>query len=227
MSFTVIELVNAALDDAQLDQSSQFQQLGRRYLKFILEDLPKKFDWPVYRIQAPAVALVGGTTTYNLPTDFVRSDTCYLYQSAQRGSEILIIEKSEFDRLLGPTTNGTPGCAYIDTKNKQIVFDQSPQGQYSYVLTYFGRDIDIVVASTASDNLVPTFEDQLFLMKELTGMLMNYQDDERTQAQKGDARKTLADGKYNIIENSTSPNVELSHAAFRPGRRPTRGGGWC
>jgi hypothetical protein len=227
MPFTVIELCNAALDDAQLDQSSSFQTLAKRYLKFILEDLPKKYDWPVYRIKSANTNLIGGTLSYNLPADFVRSDTCYLYSNGQKSNEILILEQSEFDRLSSNPNSGVPSIAYIDSKQKKIVFDMSPNGGgYSYSITYFGSDISIDVSGTTTDTSVPTFDDQMFLLKELTGMLMNYQDDERVRAQKQEAAQTLAAGKYNIIENNTSPGVELSHRFFRAGRRPTRGGGW-
>jgi hypothetical protein len=218
-SNTVGSVINRAIELAQLD--SGFLPLARQYYNLALNQAVTEYDWPYYRTQASDVAFTG-VTSYDLPTDYNRSDTCFLVDSNGGKTPITIISKYRFDKLVSGSLNGSPSLAYIDLSNRKIIFNSAPDGTKSYRLTYF-RVPDEIDESGGDDSEVIDFENTMSLIYSIAAMLMDYSDDERAPMFQQKADMMLRGDKMNAADEDNDPRIELG-PSFRTGRRPTRNG---
>lgn len=224
MPLTVIQMVDYSLSQAGLDSS--FQTQGKLSLKIILESAVRDFNWPFLRTATPVTNLVSGTTSYALPTNYSRSDTCYIYSDGQRGGEIALYDPVTFERIKNTSNSGVPAMAYIDILAQTIVFESAPvNGSYAFQLHYFKKDLDIDVSGNTTDNSVPAFQDQKYLIDKLIETFFEYQDDSRKDGKMQESAAQLGTSKKNVMDTDANSTVILATPAFRPGRRPTRGGG--
>lgn len=228
-TFTVLEIVDLALDQSQLPKNTDFRTLGKKYLKLILENLTNDDRWPFYRKNYAPQLFIPGQTEYSLPADYRRSDTIYMTQDSsgvQRGPEIVVYEQVDFDRLRPSTVSGVPAICYIDNRNKKVNFSSSPTGgTYYWKLSYFATDITIDTAGTSTDNDTLVFEDSMALVKELTKWMYEFRDDERYESKKAESLQQMRDTKINAQDHDANSIVSLASSSFRPGVRPIRGGG--
>lgn len=220
MPLTRIELVDVALRQAQLD--SGFQNDGRIWLNLIIEEQARNFKWPFYNKLAPQVDWTPGQNSYDLPSDFLRSDFAYGSDTdGNRLQPIPIVEAYEFDYGLWGATSGIPQNAYVDRALGKIIFDATPSSsEGGYRLRYFKKFTDLSTNST-DDNVIPDFEDQAFLIQELIKWCHKFTDDERYQEQKQEAAEKLIESKRNVYENDATSKIQLNGDIFR-GRYWTR-----
>jgi hypothetical protein len=222
-SNTVTFVINRAIELAQLDSS--FLTLARNYYNLILKDLAGSTDFPYYRSEAAPVSFVAGQRSYDLPTDYNRSDTCYLVDISGNRRQIIIKAKYEFDQLRGATINGDPNLAYIDNKNRLIVFNNVPSdSSKSYVLTYHRSPEDIDTAG-GNDSDEVDCENVMYLVYKLTSILMDYSDDERAMVFDQKAQKIFRDDQLNAWDEDNDSKLQLG-PSFRAGRRPMRSSGF-
>ena len=215
-------VVNRAVELAQLDSS--FLPLARQYYNLILSDLSSSFNWPYFRVQNSNVLFISGQYKYNLPSDWSRSDTCYLVDSNNNRKELPIISKYRFDRLnRGGSNSGDPRMCYIDLSNKKIVFDSSPTDTRYFEFTYF-RKPEIVDESGADDAQEIDAESPMYMINKICAFLLDYNDDERAMAFHQKADSGLAKDKFVAWDEDNDSRIELG-VNFRPGRRPTRNSG--
>lgn len=219
---TVGFVVNRAVELSQFDSS--FLPLARQYYNLIIHDLTVSFNWPYYRVQNPSVPFVSGQLSYNLPADWVRSDTCYLLDNNNNRKEIPIISKYRFDRLRrGGNGTGDPRVCYTDLSNKKVVFDYAPTDVRYFEFTYF-RTPEEVDESGADDANEIDAESPMYMIYKICGMLLDYNDDERAQPFYQKAEAILAKNKLFAWDEDNDSRIELG-VNFRPGRRPTRSSG--
>ncbi len=224
MPLTVIQMVDYSLSQAGLDSS--FQTQGKLSLKVILESAVRDFNWPFLRTHTAVTNLVAGTTSYALPTNYSRADTCYLFSNSQRAAEIALYDPVTFERIKNTSSSGVPAMAYIDILTQAIVFESAPvNGSYAFQLHYFKKDLDIDVSGNTTDNSVPAFQDQKYLIDKLIETFFEYQDDSRKDGKMQESSAQLGTSKKNVMDTDANSTVILATPAFRPGRRPTRGGG--
>ena len=192
MALTVLQVLQTALDQAQLDQSSTFLAKARLYYNMVLANQGRNFDWPFYNKLNPDQNFLPGVTSYAVPADYQRSDSCFLINTAnanQQSAQIMIVEQYRFDLLKTPTLNGIPTRAYIDQNNGLIVFESSPaSATYSWRLRYF-REPTLIDLGGANDSSTPDFPDEMALIKDITAWLMDYTDDERAPMKKQEVDK--------------------------------------
>lgn len=219
---TVGFIVNRAVELSQLDSS--FLPLARHYYNLIVDDLAISFNWPYYRVENPNIAFVSGQTKYDLPMDWVRSDTCYLIDQNNNRKELPIISKYRFDRLQnGGNSVGDPRCCYTDLSNKKIVFDFSPNSLRYFQFTYFRHPI-LADESGGNDTDESDSESPMYVIYKICSMLLDYNDDERAPGFEQKASAILAKNKLFAWDEDNNSIIELG-TNYRPGRRPTRNSG--
>ena len=222
MSFkTVGFVINRAIELAQLDSSSSFQVLARQFYNIIMDNVGSNYDWPLYRIQNPDTVFTG-VKNYDLPEDYSRSDTCFLIDQNNQAVRITIISKYRFDLLTTNPLSGDPRFAYIDSSNKQIVFNCAPNTTRYYRLTYFRHPLEIDDQGGDDSELVD-FDDMMFPIYKITAMLLDYTDDERANGFHQKAEGLLVQTKMLSYDEDNNSIVELG-PQYRQGARPTKGG---
>lgn len=221
MALTLLQIVDAALDQAGLD--SGYRAKARNWLNIILAKQASDFKWPHWHKQTSATALTPGTTAYSLPADFNRADTAYLYKLVNgvytRGNQIRIYDSYRFDGVDYTSLTGVPNAAWIDTLNSQIVFNSAPSDSTNYYKLRYYKDAPSYSTSGADDSSTPDFPDQNFLIQELTKWCYEYQDDERFPQKAGESDQALKITKRNIYENDATPQMPLEQFHFQPRRR--------
>ncbi len=229
MAFKTIGAVcKRALELAQCDEVT-FLPTSRQYYNLALDAVSRAYDWPYFRLVAPNVPIITGQRAYDLPDDYKRSDTCYFIDPNGNYREIFIKSKYEWDSYQKKVnTYGDPQVAYIDIGAQQIVFDNSPSasGNRNYSLTYFRNPIEADDQGGDDGNNVD-FESPIYLVYEIAAMLLDFNDDQRADGWHMKANQLLNNLKMNSYDEDSNSVNELSHAKFRPGRRPGRGAsGW-
>lgn len=218
MSFTKLELIDLALNQAQLDSS--YRPNARIWLKMIIEKQSKEFKWPFYRKLTPFVPLVANQTSYNIPTDMRRPDEIYLYNSAgQKGSHVPILDSYEFDQTVVGTLTGQPSFAMYDIDTAKIIFNSSPSSTTDgYKMRYF-RNCVSPSTTSSDDGVAPDFDDQNFLVQELMKWAMENLDDERQDKKRQEAKEDLLLSKRQVYENDGTSKFNLQQDTFRKRRR--------
>ncbi len=217
---------NRALELAQLDSVS-FSELARQHYNLVLDDVSRAYDWPYFRVVWADQAMIPGQKAYDLPANYKRSDTCYLFDNNRSIREIFIVSKYQFDASFVPdTARGDPGLAYIDLDARQIVFNNSPSVQTrAFRLTYFRNPVEVDDQGGDDSNDID-FESPTYIMQELAACLMDFRDDDRADAWHAKANATLGKIKMNSYDEDSDSKIELSHAVFKPGRGRGRRGGF-
>jgi hypothetical protein len=219
---TVGFIVNRAVELAQLDSS--FLQLARQHYNLIIDDIAISFNWPFYRVQYPDVPFVAGKLSYDLPTDWVRSDTCYLIDQNNNRKELPIISKYRFDRLLrGGVGTGDPRVCYTDLTNRKLIFDFAPSSIRAFQFTYF-RHPETCDESGGDDAAESDCESPMYMINKICANLLDYNDDERAPGFHQKAEQILSKNKLFAWDEDNQSIVELG-VNYRPGRRPTRNSG--
>jgi len=227
MAITVLQVLTTALEQAQLDNSSSFLALARKYYNLVIRNLSRNTDWPVYNVSTSTVNFIAGQLSYNLPADYQRASTIYLVNTANNNASsnmILIVDKFKFDQLKSPSLSGVPNIAWIDQDLGKVTFDSVPSQNYGYILNYYRKGTEIALDGS-NDSAAPDFPDEMALIKDLTAWFMNYTDDQRAPMAEQKAKAQYGDFKQNVYDNSDDSIVQLAPSRQKPGRR--RGsGGW-
>lgn len=224
MALTRIQIVNQALDQAQLDSS--FQAKGRNWLNIIIQKLSLRQNYLFYRVTQDTL-FVPLQTQYNLPSDFQRADTIYFIDSnGNQGNGIYLADSYQFDRWI-TNADGFPQFAYVKDEDGKLIFNSAPstvQGQ-GFRFNYFKKP-DALSLDATDDNVVPDFKDQFTLIEELIAMAYEFLDDERYKDKKMDAMKSNVD--YQRLLNQTDGNskMDLNAWVFRPTRRGYNRNSW-
>lgn len=227
MAITVGDVLNTAIQFAQLD--SQFLPMARLYYNLALREQTRDFKWPFFRVTGGTENFIAGQLNYDLPEDYARGDTVYLYSQGQRGREIKIVDPTIFDQLKVSDVNliGTPRICKIDQDLAKLVFECAPN-QDGYQLNYFRKATEIDTQGS-NDADAPDYEDEMMLIQKITQLLMEYTDDERYSRKMQEVDKKLREAKLNVYDTDANSVINLSNSVHVPGRRPSRGGnggGW-
>jgi hypothetical protein len=223
MAITVLQVIDAAIGLAQLDQS--FRPQGRLYYNLAIREQNRDFDWPYYNKLSDPENFIAGQTEYDLPDDYSRSDTVYLYANGQRGRQIKMLDKTLFDQLRvpDPATSGSPRICTVDRNAGKLVFECVP-GQDGFIHRYFRKASEIDV-NGSNDADVPDFDDETFLIQKIAQWFFDYTDDDRYTRKVSEVDKKLREAKLNVYNIDDNSVVDLNNSVHIPGRRPTRGGG--
>lgn len=213
MPLTRIQLVDHVLDMAGLD--SNYRTKGRNWLNIVLEKIANRHDYSFYNKLASSVSFVAGQTTYPVPSDFDRPDSCFWYDSAgNKGGEILIVEPYDFDQVQISYAS-FPTHAMIDDENQQIIFNAAPADASgrSYKLRYY-RAAEALSTDSTDDNVIPDFDDQDVLIQELTAMAYEHANDEREDKKKNETK--MAHVEHRRQSGMTEdPHLSLDRNVFR------------
>lgn len=220
MALTLIQIVDASLDQAGLD--SGFRSKARQWLNLILQDLSGDFDWPEWNKLSPYVPFVAGQKSYSLPADFEHADTLYLYNINADGDEvqqeaIRIYDSYRFDAANFFNVNGRPSAVMVDEMNSNLIFNSAPSDSaYGYKLRYFKQAPQYDITGT-DDAEIPEFKDQNYLIKELVKWAYEFQDDERYQAKNQENDQKLKKVQRNIYQaNDSTGQMPLNTFWYRP-----------
>lgn len=227
MAITVGNVLTTAIQFSQLD--NQFLPLARLYYNLVVREQGRDFKWPYYRKTTPTVSFIAGQLSYDLPIDYARGDTVYLYSQGQRGREIKIVDPTIYDQLKVSDANliGTPRICKIDQNLAKLIVESSPSID-GFQLNYFRKAAEISVDG-ANDSDAPDFEDEMMLIQNITRHLMEYTDDDRYERKVSEVDKKLREAKLNVYDTDANSVINLSNSVHVPGRRPTRsgnGGNW-
>lgn len=232
MAITVLQVLQTALDQAQLDQSTTFLAKARLFYNLTLRNEGRNFDWPFYNKLYADQLFIAGQLSYALPTDFSRSDSIYLMNGSagnyQRAGQILVVDQFYYDTMQATGVTGIPQFAYIDQNGSTIVMNQAPGSgltNYAWRLRYFRKPTEIALGG-GDDALAPDFPDELLLIDLITAMFMDFTDDERAPALWGRCDKRRLDFKQNASDFDANSIINLATATFKAGRRRSRGGGF-
>lgn len=212
MGLTRIQIINEALDLAQLDSS--FQPKARNWLNIILRRLSQSNNYKFYNLLAANVPFVQGVTSYALPTDYTKADSIWFYDSSgTRAQEIALVEPYVFDQYV-LATYGAPRFAMVDEVAATLVFNQPTDSNVgSYRLRYFKREPDYSLDNT-DDAVVPLFQDQDLLIEELVKRGMKWKDDERYGDQKQDTLQAKRDFMKNMYQSDGTSRMDLNRLNF-------------
>jgi len=230
MALTNLQIMESALEFAQLDNSSTFLSLCRKYMNTILLKEAQEVDWQWYRKKTAATTFTGGTVAYTLPDDYLRSDNCYFAKvsTGARGSKINVVDPWSFDQFAGTNTSGYPTMCFIDTNLGKLTFNsmQSSVSDAGYILSYFRKPTEIALGG-GDDALAADFKGDDYLIKRITQYLYKYQDDVRYPDQRSEADMAKRDLRLNANDYNDNSKINLGNN-FKAGSRPTRGnsGGW-
>lgn len=215
MPLTRIDLVNLALSQAQLDSS--YQTKARGWLNIVIDKLALRKNYKFYyKTPSTDVPFVAGVQEYGLPDDFQRSDSCFIIQNGQVGTEVLIVEPYRFDQLAFGNITGTPSAAVIKVESQVIRFNTAPSAgnNLSYRLNYY-RSPQALTTDSTDDLVVPDFEDQDVLIQELMRWAYEFTDDERYEAKKMDIKEAHRDHQRNMYESDGTGQMDLARDIFR------------
>lgn len=229
MALNVIGVIHYCLDQAQMDK---FLPEHIRFAKVIynmeLDKLAGDFEYQWFFKRGPVTSFVSGQKQYTLPTDYLKSDSCYLVDSStgSRGANVTIISPWQFDRNDTGSITGPASCAYINSKDRKIVFNSALNevGNSAFQLSYYRTPDLIDVDSTINDEDSVDFSDQTAIIESIISKLMKYIDDDRYGMQKMEAKEELRDTRMNSFDYDDHSQMSLGRP-FRSGKRPTRGGG--
>lgn len=230
MALTNLQIIESAIEYAQLDNSSTFLNLARKYMNTILLKEALETDWPFYRKKTSVQSFVGSQTAYDLPADYLRSDDCYFAKPSNgaRGTKIPIVDPWSFDQLISGSTAGNPIQCFIDINSTDIVFNSmaSNPNDAGYILAYFRKPTEVALSS-ADDANAADFKGDDYLIKRITQYLYKYMDDSRYPDQRSEADQSRVELRRNVQDYNDNSKINLGNQ-FTAGSRPTRGnsGGW-
>ena len=217
MALTNLQLIDLALSQAGLDSS--FQATARLWLNHISTSMAERQDYPKFDKQE-VVPFVVGQREYNLPSDFLRASTCYIFNTttSERSSDILIVDSYMFDKHR-ISADGNPTISTIDENNDQIVFNTIPgDASFSARLRYFRKPVSIAL-DTTDDAAIPDFPDQDALIQELQVYALEYLNDPRQSRKKQESKGTNRDFQKNMYNDDSYSQVPLENTHFRPTNR--------
>lgn len=198
MPLTAAQIVTIATQTARAP--GYVAQAGQ-LLNSILSDLCQTYDIPAARktftsvfnpVGAPANAnytnLQPGAGPYALPADFlrcIRDDQMWFLQGVPY--PMIAVDLAEYDWYVQQAGNQSyPYVMATDLSASPPLFVVWPaaSGAYPFQFRYQSQMPDIDTPETSA--VVPWFPNQRYLMKQLSGMLMELTDDDRSQTFLGD-----------------------------------------
>lgn len=214
MSMTILKLVDHVLYQSQLDSS--YRAKARQWLNIVRLKLANSKDYPFYRTTATDVSFVAGQNEYTLPTDFLKSDSCFVVSSAgKQGEPIWILEPYKFDPY-NQGNVGTPRMAKISEGTSKIVFDAVPDTSIDkkYRLNYFRKPADYDLTGS-DDTSTPDFPDQNVLIQEMMLIALESQDDERYSNKYQEAEMASKKHQRNMYNSEGTGQMDLSQTHFK------------
>lgn len=198
MPLTSAQIVSLA---TQAARCPGFTSQGGQLLNTILSDLCQTYDFDVtkktvnFNFNASQLNSLG-QAYQNLPSNYLRGiryESFYVISGVPY--PMIPCDLEEFDMLveqaglanfpvfyatdmsLAGVTNSATGSG--GTAVPVMLFWQVPSGAYPATVRYYSQMPDITTPETSTT--VPWFPNQTFLIRELTGRLMNLTDDERAE----------------------------------------------
>lgn len=230
MSLTRLQMFQFVLDQAQLPATEFYLAKCRLYYRMAVDELSLNKDFKFYN-KVVDTLFVASQKDYALPTDYQRSDACWMLSpSGDQGSEIMILDSYQYDPYRS-TADGLPIVAMIDLESRMIQFNtaaSNPDGK-KYRLRYFRKPTEYSLTSS-DDGVVPDFEPYNVVIQKMMSYAFEREDDERQGKKDQDFEKATLQYERNMLDSDASSSVDLSRENFRGrrgwGRRWGGGGGW-
>ena len=208
------EIIDFAMKKAEVSGSDMLATC-RTLLNLSLERLATEFRFP-FLLRTQSFTFSPGTTTYDLPLNYVRHMSLKLTTSsgADVSTETLDPKDSDgWDRISNLGTSGKPTCFFVDRYKQaavvddgneymKLLLDKNPDKVYSATLRYFTKpawlDPDVVSSYDAASVPYPDY----LICDALVYEIFEYWNDDR------------ADNQWKKVENRTRQfNIqEFDHA---------------
>lgn len=193
MPFTAAQIVQQSCAVAKVPS---YLVQGGIYLNMILSELCTSYEFDVARKTAffnfatgvtanPQSGIPPSSGPYTLPSDWLHADRDDVFYNIQGVKYIMIPESlAEFNsQVQQPGLNAYPEFYAVDngpiaTQGAPVMYVWPPAGgSYAVTIVYFSQMPDITTPETSS--VIPWFPYQLYLLRRLTGELMNLSGDDR------------------------------------------------
>lgn len=193
MSLTAANIVNLA---CQIAKCPGYTAQAGQLLNAILGDLCQDYDFEIARgvYNFTFNSGVGtGSGPYTLPADWLRGkDKSILYTISGVAYPMINIEIDQYDNLTQTAgLNSYP--AYYTTDMSQtpptMLVWPPASGAYPVMARYYRKMPDIATPETSAT--VPWFQNQQYLITELSARLMDITDDDRAEMQRAKAKDQL------------------------------------
>lgn len=212
----------------QTAKASSFNTQSGQLLNSILSDLNQTYDLDVsmgtfnfnfnvnVQVSAEFPNIAAGAGPYPLPADYLRAKRDEVMWFLQGVPYPMIpIDLSEYDwRVQQAGNQAFPYLFATDMSQSPPVAIIWPgaSGAFPCMVRYFRQMPDITTPETSTT--VPWFPNQRYLLKQLSGMLMELTDDERAQTFLGDGEGTNP-GAQSILRHYLNLKDDSSNRAKR------------
>ena len=115
----------------------------KRIINGVLQDLSTRVDWPHLESEE-SYTLASGDFDYDLPDDFGRPMSFWLYSSSQGWGRVEFCSVEEFDIRYGLTAtsdSGTPGRYTVWAE--ELLFGPTPDSSYTGLFKYYSYPADL------------------------------------------------------------------------------------
>jgi len=159
------------------------------FLNMILQELAQDYDVQVARKTSTALSFNSAygnqSGPYTLPIDWLRADRDDVFYTITGVKYVMIpVELAEFNALVQQAgLNAYPEKYAVDnspraTQGAPLMYVwPPPAGSYPITLVYWSQPADIVTPEQS--NAIPWFDNQVYLLRRLTGEMMTLADDDR------------------------------------------------
>lgn len=188
-----------------------------QYLNMALSTLCQTYDFD-YITNTATINFVSGTSSYDLPTDHLRTREVF-YNVNGAVFSLNQIDIRNFHALFnGPGVDNYPYSFATDVSRtpNQLLPYPPPSISQSVTVTYYPQMPDISNPQTSTE--VPWFENQTYLINRVSAMLMMETDDVRRKQFDADSDSLLRDIlTMNDDKGGYAQTIKLDRSTFRPG----------
>lgn len=215
MALTSQQIVTLA---CQIAKVPGYTAQGGQLLNFVLHELAQTYDFDFYA-KYSTIDLLGGTTTYDMPADHLRTREAYYYVNGQPFYLNQIDIRRYHQLYNGPGVDSYPTMFAVDVSQSpnQFLPYQPPTQALTLNLVYFPSHTDITTPETSST--VPWFPQQTYLVKSVAARLLDIADDPSKQAKLDMDAKNILSGFLSSDDDKEGypQRVKLDRGLFRPG----------
>lgn len=218
MALTSAQIINLA---CQIAKCPGFVSQAGQFLNAVLGDLCQDYDFEIARgvFNFNFNSGVGtGSGPYTLPADWLRGkDESILYTINGVAYPMINLSLDQYDGLTQVAGNNSyPNYYTTDmSQTPPVMFVWPPSsGAYPVTARYYKKMPDIVTPETSA--VVPWFQNQKYLIKQLSADLMSITDDEREEQFRAQAKDLLTHFlKMKDDEGGRVNQVKLDRRLFR------------
>lgn len=215
MALTSQQIVTLA---CQIAKVPGYTAQAGQFLNFVLHELAQTYDFDFYA-KAATISLTGSASSYNLPSDHLRTREAYYYVSGQPFYLAQIDIRRYHQLFNGPGVDSYPTMFAVDVSQtpNQFLPYPPPTQDLTLNVTYFPSHTDITTPETSST--VPWFPQQTYLTKAVAARLLDIADDTARQVKLDmDCQKILSAFLSSDDDKQGYPQtIKLDRTTFSPG----------